>query len=94
VTPVARALARYNTVEEIETAHQAALRALISRSSVLIHINQMSNPDGRASAGITLTTRADQEQFIADCEGALSIKDEEAPATPSSIRFDQRQLEV
>lgn len=65
-----------------------------NRVSSNIHINQVSNPDGRASAGITLTTVAEQEQFLADCEAALSMKANEAPSTPTSIRFDERQLEV
>lgn len=66
----------------------------MTRSKALIHINQISNPDGRASAGISLSSREDQEQFLADCEAALAIKDEQASATPTSIRFDFRQTEV
>jgi len=65
-----------------------------NRVSSNIHINQVSNPDGRASAGITLSTVAEQEQFLADCEAALAIKDQAAASTPTAIRFDERQLEV
>lgn len=93
MTATAEGLAEFYTVEEIRAFWQAVLAARMSRSSVNLHIHQISNPDGRASAALTLSTVAEQERFMDDCRAAIALKESKAPQTPRVIDFSQRRLE-
>lgn len=90
----ARVLARLKTAEEIEEMLAQVLTAHLASVSVLIHINQSSDPSGMSDAGISLSTPESREQFMADCEAALASKNGDTPGLPSSIDFSQRQIEV
>lgn len=92
MTARARGLAMFYTVEEIRTMWAEVLAASYKRTAVNIQINASSKPDGRASSGITLTSSAEQEAFMSDCQLAIDYLNGQADRGPVQTDHSQTMI--
>lgn len=94
-TPSARAYAEIYELADLQAMRQQALEASFAITTEPVIITASSKPDGRANSGITLTSQAQIEQFLADVESVLSCLQDEEPVTkgePTYFNFSARRI--
>lgn len=80
---IVASLVELHTANEVRAFWAQALAAYTSRSTVVIHINSLSQ-DGQSSAGISLSTPEETQSFIASCMAAVAELEGSTATTPAN----------
>lgn len=90
-------LVEFYPASQIRAFWKEAAEALMSRSTVLIHINT-TGFQGTSSGGLTLSTPQEIASFIGACKAAIAQIEGTTTVDPSTlgtgIDFSQRTLQV